>query len=385
MIKQYKHRGKTYYAIQLSFTDKTGKRHQTKFRKDKLGNRITSERKARELETESILRLKANDEDDYYFTTFGEWHTKFLDSIKLTHKRGTIAQYDGDLRKWLHSEFMNRRLKDLKRNHIHTLIFEKLPLLGATPNTQKRILRNVRRILEAAVEEGAIGQNPCSGIRVKSPAPKKLVLNTEEAETLLREARTCCHEFYHVWAFALLTGMRSGEMFGLRWRDIDEVTGNIHVSKQWTNKDGYHSTKSNKNRVLPISPELKVLLGELKQMGPFKASLDGLDGSSHSFEDLVLPRISEWKYGNASLVTREFCRRIGITQVKFHDLRATFVTNLLARGVSLAKVMALAGHSKTSTTDEYVRLAGVDVKGSTEMLGYSLPTRNRSQVVLKLM
>ncbi len=384
MIKSYKFKSKSYYLVQISFTDKHGKRHQNKFRKDEFGNRITSERHARELETKAILKLKKIDQNKYAFITFSDWLLTFLSIISLTHKSSTIYQYDGDLKKWLNEEFLNTPMTDFKKSDLHEFIFKYLPIKKATPHTQKRIMRNLRRVFEAAVEEGVINKNPVKGIKVSTPPTKKLVLNTKEAENLLREAKRVRHHFYHLWAFALLSGMRSGEMAGLRWSDIDEVTETIHITRQWTNKDGYHATKTNKNRVLPISGELKGLLNELKVIGPFKATLNGLNGVSDHFEDLVLPRFKEWTYGQASQVTKEFCKRIGITQVKFHDLRATFITNLLARGVSLAKVMALAGHSKTSTTDEYLRLAGVDVKGSTEMLGYSLPVNSDSYTPLSI-
>ena len=72
-------------------------------------------------------------------------------------------------------------------------------------------------------------------------------------------------------------------------------------------------------------------------------------------------------------ITREFYAAAGITPVKFHDLRATFITSLLARGESLARVMSIVGHSQIKTTNGYLRKAGVDVQGATEKLGYELP------------
>lgn len=78
---------------------------------------------------------------------------------------------------------------------------------------------------------------------------------------------------------------------------------------------------------------------------------------------------------------REFCESIGITSVKFHDLRATFITNLLARGVALARVMAVVGHTQIKTTNVYLRKAGVDVQGATSELGYSLPSGEVGQVL----
>jgi integrase len=80
-------------------------------------------------------------------------------------------------------------------------------------------------------------------------------------------------------------------------------------------------------------------------------------------------------------VTREFCEGIGITPVKFHDLRATFITNLLAQGESLARVMSIVGHSELKTTNSYLRKAGVDVQGGTEKLGYRVP-QSESAIVL---
>jgi integrase len=381
MIKRYKQKNKTYFNVQLSFTDKFGKRIQTKFRKDENGNRITSERKAKQLEAEALLKLKALNDNDYSYFTFKEWQLKFIDSMKYNFKKSTIMQYDGDLSKWLPTSFISLNLKDIRKDHIHQLIFEELPLLGATVHTQRRIWRNLRRVFEAAIEEGVISKNPTKGIIVKVPSTKKLVLNTKETEILLKEARACNHEFFYLWVFALFSGMRSGELYALRWVDVDEVSGTILISRQWTNKDGYHTTKSNKNRVLPISSELRAILLELRNLGPNSETLKGLDGSSQHFDDLVLPRLKEWKNGVQSLVTREFCKQINITQVKFHDLRATFITNLLSQGVPLAQVMSIVGHSKTSTTDEYLRLAGVNIKGATDKLGYKLPDQNLENVL----
>ena len=373
MIKPYYFENKKCYLIQLSYTAKDGKRYQRKYRKDKKLNRITSESKAKRLEIEYLLELRDEAENNGSKTTFREWQTQFLEKIKFTHKRGTIMQYDGDLKKWLPLFFLELNIKEITQNHIFSLIHEHLPSEGANAHTQKRISKNLRVIFEKAVCSGLIPSNPARGIRIKVPPTKKLVLNTTEAQTLLEEAKNCNHEFYHIWAFALFSGMRSGELIGLRWTDIDETTGNITISRQWTSKDGYHPTKSNRNRTLPISAELKSLLVELRNMGPFSARFNVAGEEKIYVTDLVLPRIKDWRDGQQAAVLRCFLRMINIKEVKFHDLRATFITNLLSQGVSIAKVMSLVGHSKMSTTDEYLRLAGVDTRGSTDQLGYKLP------------
>ncbi len=84
--------------------------------------------------------------------------------------------------------------------------------------------------------------------------------------------------------------------------------------------------------------------------------------------DHVLPRLSEWARGDQAMVLKNFCASIGITPIKFHDLRATFITNMLAQGVPLVKVMAVVGHKQMKTTVMYLRLAGEPMLWGTQLL-----------------
>ncbi len=67
--------------------------------------------------------------------------------------------------------------------------------------------------------------------------------------------------------------------------------------------------------------------------------------------------------------------------MKFHDLRATFITNLLSHGVALVRVMSIVGHTEMKTTNVYLRKAGVEVKEATEQLGYQLPEENSGKIL----
>lgn len=120
--------------------------------------------------------------------------------------------------------------------------------------------------------------------------------------------------------------------------------------------------------MVPISEEL---LGFLK---PHKLERGG--------EEYVLPHLTEWTRGDAAKVIKAFCKSLKITEVRFHDLRATFITNLLARGESLARVMAIVGHADMETTNVYVRKAGIELNGGTERLGYKIPSREGAGVIM---
>lgn len=378
MINKYQAGNKFLYEVFVKGRDKNGKQ---------VGKRrrgITSARKAKEIEVDLIneLRSKASETKTY---TWQEWHLECIRRMRMTLKMGTIMGYDGDLKKWLPQDWCEKEMSSFSKNDVYDLIFN---YIGdrASAHTRQKTYKKVLRLFELAVEDGIINRNPAKGIRVRVPEANKKVLNSNEADLLLRLAKECRHRFYYHWAFALFTGMRSGEMYSLRWSDIDLETGLISVTKQWTSKDGLHHTKSNRNRVVPISAELRLLLTELKKLGPYKACLKASVVQARSkpvtFNDLVLPRLREWRNGDQAAVLADFCKSIDVTPVKFHDLRATFITNLLSQGVPLVKVMSIVGHRKMSTTDEYLRLAGVDVKtGTTEKLGYSLPKETAENVI----
>ncbi|MAF78842.1 MAG: hypothetical protein CME60_11815 [Halobacteriovoraceae bacterium] len=378
MINKYQAGNKFLYEVFVKGRDKDGKQ---------IGKRrrgITSIRKAKEIEVDLIneLRSKASETKTW---TWQEWHLECIRRMRMTLKMGTVMGYDGDLKKWLPQDWCEKEMSSFSKNDVYDLIFN---YIGdrASAHIRQKTYKRVLRLFELAVEDGIINRNPAKGIRVRVPEANKKVLNSNEADLLLRLAKECHHRFYYHWAFALFTGMRNGEMYALRWSDIDLETGLISVTKQWTSKDGLHHTKSNRNRVVPISAELRLLLSELKKLEPIKACLKPSVAHPRAkevtFNDLVLPRLREWRSGDQAAVLTDFCKSIDVTPVKFHDLRATFITNLLSQGVALVKVMSIVGHRKMSTTDEYLRLAGVDVKtGTTEKLGYSIPKETSENVI----
>ncbi|OQW50634.1 MAG: hypothetical protein A4S09_02230 [Proteobacteria bacterium SG_bin7] len=258
-------------------------------------------------------------------------------------------------------------MASITKADVHKLVFEQLPA-EVTEHTRKATLKLVRRVLEHGVHEGVLSMNPCAGLSVRVTPIEQKVLNGNEVDVLLHEGRVANHPFYPVWVFALQSGMRSGEMFCLLWTDIDFESRLVHVSKSWSSKNGIKPTKTGRSRVVPMSDDLYHFLKELKLKSDVNAT--------H-----VLPRLSEWQRGYQAKVLRAFCKSVGVTPIRFHDLRATFITNLLAQGVSLARVMAIVGHNQIDTTNIYLRKAGVDLKGVTNELGYSIPSYEEGQVV----
>jgi integrase len=347
-IKKVLEDGKTKYEVIVKVRDKSGKQVMRRKRW------FSSEREARRVEHEMLMELEGHKTK----VTWKSWIDHVLEKYRMEYRTSTYFNYKHCLDKWFNPVWDEKFLDEIKQSDVHRVIFESCA--GVSSYTKRGLLKIVKRVFNIAIEEGLIVRNPAVGIRVKCADANQAVLNRSEVDILLREAKRADHRFFPHWTLALLTGMRSGELYSLRWNDVDLVTGKINISKAWTRYNGEGPTKTAKNRVCPISKECRRFLEELK----LKFSKDC---------EFALPRLWEWDQGDQAKILKSFCEEIGITQVKFHDLRATFITQMLNNGVPLSKVMAIVGHSSLKTTQGYLRLSGKDIEGATEDLRIEVP------------
>lgn len=249
-------------------------------------------------------------------------------------------------------------------------VFAEMREKGYSRSRLRTIKWGINMIFRWGIEEGVIkGVNfsPALHVIIDMPKDEKppKILTASEIDRLLQEARSCDHTWYPVWFVALNTGMRSGELYALEWSDVDLENRLITVSKSWNNRLGItKSTKAGYWRKVPINRELFDMLLELR-------ALSGPD------ESHVLPRIPRWKNGDQSRFLREFCGSIGITPVNFHALRACFATHLLNAGVSSPIVKKICGWTEEKVMSRYIRLAGVDVAGATESLGFGTKSEQK--------
>jgi len=351
-IRQYISENKKQFEVYVHGCDHKGQRVQRKRRG------IETLRQAQVCEFElkrEIARLKEQKSS----ALWNEWVVECVQTMKLSYRPSTVYSYESTAAKWTKIPWEKKEIKDITKQDVHELLFESMGR-DTSPHTRKYVLKIIKRIFQMAVDHGYLDRNPAQGMAIKVPETQKLVLTNSEAATLLREGKATNHRFYPVWVVALFTGMRSGELYALRWRDVDLENQMIHVSRSWSSKNGFTSTKNQKTRIVPISSELLLFLKEYR-----------LEQGTKEF---VLPRLQEWERGDAADTVRKFCKSIGITPIRFHDLRATFITNLLSRGESLARVMAIVGHADIDTTNVYLRLAGVEIRGATDKIGYQIPT-----------
>ena len=354
-IKKYLENEEQLYEVYVKVRDRLG-RQISRRRKG-----ISSESKAKRLEIKlkvELLKIRG----DKIMPAWEEWVDECLARMRIEYCNSTILNYKGNLRKRVTPYLKDMALDKIKKSDIHSILFDKLSDLSDA--TRRSLHKYIKRIFNMAIEEGLIHHNPTLGIKIKVSEKRKKCLTYTEIKFLLNEAYLHDHPFYSIWSVALMTGMRSGELYTLLWSDVDFENGFISVNKSWSSKNGVGPTKSSMTREVPISEELEKFLKKLKlkTQGPH-----------------VLPRNRDWDFGNQAKILRTFCNQLGITEIGFHDLRATFITQLLLRDVPLAKVMHIVGHARIQTTQGYLRLVAKDVKGATNALGIKLPNYNEDK------
>lgn len=229
------------------------------------------------------------------------------------------------------------------------------------PSSIRKIKTTVNLVFRFGVLEGIVDrdkQSPVHGVPfdLSDDDGEQEILTVDEVQRLLLEAKLQEHPWYAVWAVALMTGMRSSELYALRKANVFLKEGFIRVKESWdwVNKCA-KSTKAGYWRTAPIASALKPIIEELLAQNPESPFL--------------FPRFKEWERSEQAMILRAFCEKIGIRSVRFHTLRACFATHLLAMGVDQATIMAIGGWSNLKTFRIYVRLAGVTEKSKTEGLG----------------
>lgn len=195
---------------------------------------------------------------------------------------------------------------------------------------------------------------PTHDVRLpKGIKKEKPVLSDVEIRHLLREASEQNHAYFSVWGVAFETGCRSGELWALKWSDVNFVRKEIVINKSFSFKmSKIKSTKTGVSRVLPISPEFELFLKRLK--------------ATSGRSEFVLPRINSWKNGQGAHILRSFCRKIGIAEIPFHGMRSCFAMMCLQSGESIPRVMAAGGWERIGSFQHYIRLGRIETNNITD-------------------
>jgi integrase len=225
---------------------------------------------------------------------------------------------------------------------------------GLSPATVLRHYRILHEALDHAVRWGLLARNPTD--LVDSPKLRHVemrVWDEEQVRLFLAEAKRASPH-YCLYLAAMLTGMRQGELLGLRWQDVDFTLGVASVQQTFYRRGGqkiFHEPKSPRSRrSVAVPPKL---LEELRRFRERQAEHRRFFGRDYADHDLVFCQSNGRPLHAHNLVKRDFrpiINRAGLPRIRFHDLRHTHATHLLRRGVHLKVVQERLGHSTPAFT-----------------------------------
>ena len=228
-----------------------------------------------------------------------------------------------------------------------------------------KTVRNIHQIISSAMklaqEQKLISTNPADGCALPRLEHREMqTLPVEQLQSFLREARDS--GVFELYYLELATGLRRGELLGLKWEDIDLERGDLRVRRQIARINGevVEAPLKTKNayRTLPLAEDtIGVLEAQRKKTGSSQWVFPSTTGGPIS-PDSVLRML------------HRVLKRAGLPRVRFHDLRHTFATLALQNGVDVKTVSGMLGHfSAGFTLDTYAHVTTASQRQAAKTMG----------------
>jgi integrase len=282
----------------------------------------------------------------------GAAYVEHLEHV-MERKRTTLQDYRGYLRRHLAPFFGVRTLDRIDANQVTAYLLAKRRE-GLHSKTVQNHLNFLNGLFRFAIKRGWATANPVALVdRPKSSrsAHRRIrFLQPEELEAVLRAvpADELGAVERPLYLTAAMTGLRQGELIGLRWVDVDWPARRVRMADNYT-RGAFDSPKSHRGRSVPMADRLA---GELERH--FQRSLFRGD------DDLVFCHPLTGHVLDASKLRKRFAAaldRAGVHPITFHELRHTFGTQMAAAGAPLRAIQEWMGHADASTTEIYAHYA----------------------------
>ena len=307
--------------------------------------------------------------------TLSEWLDQWLDRRMAGTVRGdTLDGYRRDLDNHVKPRLGQKQLTkispaDLKDLYAYLLEHGRLSKgrdngRGLAPATVRGIHTTLHHALKTAVEEGLLPANPTDEVTPpKLPRNPKGILSNDQLDALMAAIRQdpLWHDFFYT---ELTTGLRRGELCGLKWSDFDSKAGTLKICR---------TIRSGKGGTLEAG-DTKTYAGKRTILLP-SSTAQLLEARKHSaltewiFPDLLHPE-QPTNPGTAYRQLKKLLADAGLPSIRFHDLRHTFATHALAGGVDAKTLSGILGHTKASfTLDTYAHVTGDMQRHAAQVVG----------------
>ncbi|AGL01144.1 tyrosine-type recombinase/integrase [Desulfoscipio gibsoniae] len=341
-MAEVKRRGVNKYQISIYLgRDKDGKRiiHYETFH----GNKTQANHRAAELEVEMKRRVGPK----AVAMNVDEYLSFWLKRIQNSVDEGTYRTYT------FHVKRLNPLMKNLPMYGLNSMDFQErlscLSISGLKPKTIKGICGTLKTALRQAVAWGLLITDPTVGLRTpRVPKQEKNVLDGTELMKLLNAARKYKHHL--IVRVVAITGMRLGEVLGLKWKDVDFQSGTVAVQRAVNTRrrklKPEPKTQSSR-RTIPLDEETLIFLNDLKNQ--YKETNPNVVRETlifHADYDVNIPV----RDNSVRRTIKRIVKAAVLPSMTVHDLRHTAGSLLVAAGYPLPMVSSFLGHSSPATT-----------------------------------
>lgn len=346
--------GKEFYRYAFEVKDKLGKRKTIK------QDGFKGKKEARDAELDARTAWKKGIHVDLSKSTYGEYITTWLKN-KQDISEGTRYTNEGQLTNYIIPELGHILLQKVNVTNIEEFIqaMQTKKMKNGKPlssGTIKKIFNLVQTSFKAATKKELISRNPFDLLEdAAKPRVEDVQIDYWSKEEVKRFLGGFDDRLKIIFLLAIHTGMRRGEILGLRWKDIDFDNAMISIRQiqgfKGRMKDGAKTTAG--DRSISISPSL---LSELNKhrlvIESEKRWFKQESGKKYSDNDLVAcqkdGRAVSW--GNFHKFWVRRLDKLKVRHIRFHDLRHTCASLLLSGGVHPKVVQELLGHSSIKVT-----------------------------------
>ena len=288
---------------------------------------------------------------------------EWLPARRVALRPSTAASYEQLIRNYVLPTIGGFRLQAIDGSTLNRL-YSELLTNGRTATRRNagsglsvKTVRNLHGVLARAFRDGVrwghLQRNPCDAADPpKGASPEMKVWSADELRAF--SSSVASHRWAGVWSLLATTGMRRGEMLGLRWSDVDLDAGTVTIRSTRVRYGTTITTSTPKtargNRTIAIGPATAAALRAWKRQQSADHLLAGASWADRS--GLVVTNI-DGSPPNPEAFSNLFValvKRAGLPPIRLHDLRHSYATAALASGVPVKVVSQRIGHADVGVT-----------------------------------